>query len=74
MKKTNRRNQIIAGAIAFLLIASMLVGTVITAFADEVKIVTLGADLSDDQRTLILNYFNVNEAVFTSLLFPPIIT
>ena len=61
MKKIKKRNQIIAGAIAFLLIASMLVGTVITAFADEVKIVTLGADLSDDQRTLILNYFNVNE-------------
>lgn len=61
MKKSKRRNQIIAGAIAILLIASMLVGTVVTAFADEVKIVTLGEDLSDEQRSLILNYFNVNE-------------
>jgi uncharacterized protein YpuA (DUF1002 family) len=29
--------------------------------ADESKIVTLGADLSNEQRELILNYFGVNE-------------
>lgn len=61
MKRTKRRNQIIVSVMAILLIISMLLGTVVTAFADEVKIVTLGADLSPEQRELILNYFNVNE-------------
>lgn len=61
MKKRRRRNQIIVSILAILMIISMLLGTVVTAFADEVKIVTLGADLSDEQRELILNYFNVNE-------------
>lgn len=61
MKRNRRRNQIVASLIAFLLVISMLLGTAITAFADEVKIVTLGADLSDEQRELILNYFNVDE-------------
>ncbi len=61
MKNRTKRNRLIASIICILLVISMLIGTVITAFADEVKIVTLGADLSDEQRTLILNYFNVNE-------------
>lgn len=61
MKNRIKRNRLVASIICVLLVISMLIGTVITAFADEVKIVTLGADLSDEQRTLILNYFNVNE-------------
>lgn len=61
MKRNGRRNQIVASIVALLLVISMLLGTAITAFADECKIVTLGADLSDEQRELILNYFNVNE-------------
>ena len=61
MKNRTKRNRLVASIICVLLVISMLIGTVITAFADEVKIVTLGADLSDEQRTLILNYFNVSE-------------
>ena len=61
MKNRIKRNRLVASIICVLLVISMLIGTVITAFADEVKIVTLGADLSDEQRTLILNYFNVSE-------------
>lgn len=58
-KKTAR---IICGVLAVVMIVSLLASTVITAFADEVKVVTLGADLSDEQRELILNYFNVSES------------
>lgn len=61
MKKRKRRNQIIVSVLAILLILAMLLGTVATAFADEVKIVTLGADLSTEEKELILNYFNVKE-------------
>ena len=61
MKNRIKRNRLVASIICVLLVISMLIGTVITAFADEVKIVTLGAYLSDEQRTLILNYFNVSE-------------
>lgn len=61
MKSRTKRNRIIASIICVLLVISMLLGTVITAFADESKIVTLGVDLSDEQRKLMTNYFNVNE-------------
>ena len=61
MKSRTKRNRIIASIICILLVISMLLGTVITAFADESKIVTLGVDLSDEQRKLMTNYFNVNE-------------
>lgn len=61
MKKKVQRNRIIAGIISIAIVISMLVGTVATAFADEIKIVTLGADLSDEQRQLITNYFNIDE-------------
>lgn len=61
MKSRTKRNRIIASIICVLLVISMLLSTVITAFADESKIVTLGVDLSDEQRKLMTNYFNVNE-------------
>jgi uncharacterized protein YpuA (DUF1002 family) len=58
-KKTTR---IVCGILAAVMIISLLASTIVTAFADEVKVVTLGADLSDEQRELILNYFNVSES------------
>ena len=61
MKKIKRHNRIIASIMSLLLVASILVSSIVTVFADEVKIVTLGEDLDDEQRQLILEYFNVDE-------------
>lgn len=55
---SNRRT--VAIIISILLIISMLSGTVITVFADETKILTLGADLTDEQKQLIINYLGVD--------------
>ena len=55
---SNRRT--VAIIISILLIISMLSGAVITVFADETKILTLGADLTDEQKQLIINYLGVD--------------
>lgn len=39
----------------------MIMGVSMTSLADSRKVVTLGANLSDSQRTMMLNYFGVNE-------------
>lgn len=39
----------------------MVIGMSMTSMADSRKVVTLGANLSDSQRTMMLNYFGVNE-------------
>lgn len=46
--------------LAFMTALSVLIRP-ISVYADESKIVTLGANLSEEQRSLILNYFGVNE-------------
>ena len=43
--------------------ASMLIGSVVPsvpAMADAMKVVTLGADLSEDQKNTMLRYFKVD--------------
>ncbi len=45
---------------AFALMLSSLVSTV-PAMADAMRVVTLGADLSDEQKQRMLNYFKVNK-------------
>lgn len=48
---------------AVLCSASMVMGSVIPtipAMADGMKVVTLGADLSDDQKNTMLKYFKVD--------------
>lgn len=39
----------------------LIMGSSMTSLADSRKVVTLGANLSDSQRTMMLNYFGVNE-------------
>lgn len=50
----------IASIISIVLIISMVLATVITVFADESRVLTLGADLTPEQKELILNYLNVD--------------
>ena len=52
--------RIIASIISIILIVSMVLATVITVFADESRVLTLGADLTPEQKELILNYLNVD--------------
>jgi uncharacterized protein YpuA (DUF1002 family) len=64
MKKMYKYRKIISRIIAALLVAAMVISlllSAVTAYADSSKVVTLGADLSDSQRQLILNYFGVTE-------------
>ena len=45
--------------------ASMLIGSVVPsvpAMADAMKVVTLGADLSEDQKNTMLRYFKVDSS------------
>lgn len=44
-----------------IIITSVFHSEPIRVYADEAKVVTLGADLSKEQRATILNYLNVNE-------------
>lgn len=60
--KHSKKKRIISMIIVIVMIISMLSGTVISILADDMKIVTLGADLTQEQRELMLNYFNVNES------------
>lgn len=60
MKKLLSNRRTVAIIISILLIISMISGTVITVFADETKILTLGADLTDEQKQLIINYLGVD--------------
>ena len=60
MKTLLKNRKTITIIISILLIISMLTGTVITVFADETKILTLGADLTDEQKQLIINYLGVD--------------
>lgn len=57
-----RTQNIIRNAIIILIVASMVLLPVIEVFADNTKILTLGADLSEEQKQLMLNYFGVTEA------------
>lgn len=53
------KNKKVIGATLFGL--CMIMGASMTSLADSRKVVTLGANLSDSQRTMMLNYFGVNE-------------
>ena len=53
------KNKKVIGATLFGL--CMIMGGSMTSLADSRKVVTLGANLSDSQRTMMLNYFGVNE-------------
>lgn len=57
-----RIRDIIRNVIIILIVASMVMLPVIEVFADDTKILTLGADLSQEQKQLMLNYFGVTEA------------
>lgn len=52
--------RIVASIISIVLIVSMVLATVVTVFADESRVLTLGADLTPEQKELILNYLNVD--------------
>lgn len=60
MKSTSKNKRIIAGIISVILVLSMVLGTIVTALADETKILTLGADLTDEQKQLIIDYLGVD--------------
>ena len=47
--------------ISTLCVASILTFSSLTAFADTYNVVTLGANLSEDQKAQMLKYFGVNE-------------
>ena len=56
MKKINR---IIAGIMVGVTLAT---ATPITAFADQATVVTIGADLSKEQKDMMFKYFGVEES------------
>ena len=60
MRITSKNKRIIAGIISVILVLSMVLGTIVTALADETKILTLGADLTDEQKQLIIDYLGVD--------------
>lgn len=60
MKSITKNRRIIVGVISAILVLSMILGSVMTAFADETKILTLGADLTEEQKQLIIDYLGVN--------------
>lgn len=60
MKSIYKNKRVISTIIVILLVISMIAGTTITVFADETKILTLGADLTDEQKQLIINYLGVD--------------
>lgn len=45
---------------AFTLLAGMFAGTKMEVFADSYNVVTLGADLSEEQKNLMLDYFGAD--------------
>ena len=53
-----------AKSAAALLCSACLVlsGTAVPTMADSVKVVTLGADLSQDQKNTMMKYFNVDSS------------
>lgn len=53
------KKRLLSGATALAMTASMLTGLV--AHADSAPIVTIGADLSAEQRQTVLNFFGVTE-------------
>lgn len=60
MKIQLMTKRILAMALALAIGLSTLTHP-LTVYADSSKVVTLGADLSDEQKQLILNYFGVTE-------------
>lgn len=60
MRIASKNKRIIAGIISVILVLSMILGTIVTALADETKILTLGADLTDEQKQLIIDYLGVD--------------
>lgn len=58
-----RQYKRVISAIACLTLAiTMVLSLTIQAFADESKVLTLGKDLSQEQKDLILEYFGITEA------------
>lgn len=55
---------------AALLCSACLVlsGTAVPTMADSVKVVTLGADLTQDQKNTMMKYFNVDSFRFHTLM------
>lgn len=53
-----------AKSAAALLCSACLVlsGTAVPTMADSMKVVTLGADLSDEQKNTMMKYFNVDSS------------
>lgn len=60
MRIPSKNKRIIACIISVILVLSMILGTIVTALADETKILTLGADLTDEQKQLIIDYLGVD--------------
>ena len=56
MKKAKSMAAILCGA------CLVLSGTAVPTMADSMKVVTLGADLSDDQKNTMMKYFNVDSS------------
>ena len=56
MKKAKSMAAILCGA------CLVLSGTAVPTMADSVKVVTLGADLSQDQKNTMMKYFNVDSS------------
>lgn len=56
MKKAKSMAAILCGA------CMVLSGTAVPTMADSMKVVTLGADLSDAQKDTMMKYFNVNSS------------
>lgn len=54
------RKKIMAAALSLALAASQLTGLSMTAAADSSKVVTLGANLSQDQMNTMMNYFGAS--------------
>ena len=56
MKKAKSMAAILCGA------CLVLSGTAVPTMADSMKVVTLGADLSDEQKNTMMRYFNVDSS------------
>lgn len=53
--------KVLSQLLSMMLAVSIVLTTTLYVKADSCKIVTLGANLSEEQKELILNYFGVNE-------------
>ena len=46
---------------ALLICSSIVLGSITPAYADGANVVTLGTNLSAEQKQMVLNYFGVKE-------------